>query len=470
MLLLNGIICNNVFSQTTGSMYMLQENFYSQMLNPSYMRNDKAFVIAVPGLAGATIGNSGNFKISDLVVKDKSGNMVVDIDNFYKTGNLESSLKDWSTVPWVFIGFPVNDGMVSIYLKEQVQSSLGFKLKALEFFSNGNVPINYRSYNTGDFNYQGMAYRELAVGYVKNINEKINIGVRGKILFGAALAEVNNWNYGINTTANGDAVELTSNGTGRLSLPVPLILNEDNRILFMNSKNAVGKYLGTFHNPGLAVDFGATIYFNGKSWLSVSANDIGAIWFRHNTMNITQDGSYLFRGFDISNSIESKRSEGYINPFNLMLNTKDSIRNVYRAVVDTVNFVQTLVPKTALHYQYSFNEQFSIGVTNQSAFYKNSFLNILTISALQKAGNFSIFENINLYGINTVTFGAGVQYEGRFGQVFAVTDNLLAVYHPARNESFSMSVGISILLNKPVKDKNPQGSFLPHLPFYENRN
>ncbi len=94
---------------------------------------------------------------------------------------------------------------------------------------------------------------------------------------------------------------------------------------------------------------------------------------------------------------------------------------------------------------------------------------MLTVSGLQNRGNFSIFESVNLYGLKTITVGAGVQYEGRFGQIFAAADNLFAVIQPTKNESFSFSVGISMLINKTAEKKITSGKFSPHFPFYENR-
>lgn len=470
LIMLNSILSKLAYSQSIGSMFMLQDNFHSQMFNPSYMRDDKAVVIAIPGFAGAGLGNSGSFKITDLIVEDKSGRMVFDIENFYEVGNSESLIKDWSYIPLVYVGIPVENGRISIYLKEQIHSEFGFNIGTLGFLDNGNYPSDYRIYNTDNINYSGIEYRELAVGYAQSINKKINIGIRGKLLFGTVYGKVKNWNYGINTSETGDEVELTSKGSGKLSLPVPVELDIENRILRVIGENALGKYLGSFHNPGLAIDLGATIHFNKKSWISASVNNLGAIWFRHNSMTIEQDASYTFRGFDISNSIDSKIGNGYIDPFSLVLETKDSIRNVYRPVANTARFVVGMIPQTSLHYQHYFSNNFAGGVSNQTAFYKNSVLNIFTISVLQKKGDFSVFENINLYGLNSITVGGGIQWEGRGWQLFAANDNLFAVYHPAKNKSFSMSVGISVLLNKPIKEKSTKGKYTPHLPFFENRN
>lgn len=462
---MNVAFCSKAFSQATGSLFMLQDNFHSQILNPSYMRNDDAIVISIVGFAGATLGNSGNFKISDIVTENQLGKKVVNFEHFYNTGNIESSIVNWSSIPVIFVGIPLAEGRLNIYFKEQVQSSANFNTTVKEFPYFENI----KSYNTDNIIYSGMGYRELAVGYSRKINEKISVGIRGKILFGAAYLETENWSYGVNTNKNSNKLELIHKGTGRLVLPVATELGDDYRVKSMEGKNAAGKYLGSFHNPGLGIDLGATINLNETSWISVSTTDLGAIWFRHNTMNIEQNSTYEFSDSELSDYTINDNSGGYFDPYNLILTTKDEIPYLYRPYVDTTSFVQGLVPKTSIHYQYIFSDRLSFGVTNQTAFYKKNILNIISVSALQKRGNLSIFESVNLYGISTITIGGGLQYEGRFGQVFASTDNLLAVYQPIKNKSFSFSVGISLLLNRPVEKKISRGNFLPHFPFYENK-
>lgn len=468
-LILNLAFSGKIVAQSPGSMYMLRDNFHSNILNPAYSRNDDAIVISVPILAGVTIGNSGSFKISDLILEDNSGQMVIDIDHFLNHSNNQNvSLTDWSSIPLLYVSMPFREGRLSFYLKEQIQSSLHFDLHALEFFNNGNVPVGFKNFNSENISYSGMGYRELSIGYSKKVNEKLDIGIRAKILFGAVYANVENWKYGIYTAENDETVRLTNEGTGKLSVPYELILDDKNRVKEVNSENVLKEYIGTLQNPGIGLDLGAIYTLNEKSWISASINDLGAIWYRDNAFNIEQNTSYTFTGFDLSNAIES--SPGYNNHSYLNYLIKDSIRKVYRPKVEETNFVQTFVPKLALHYQYELNESFSFGATNQTAFYKNGLLNIFTISAMQKKGSISVFENVNAYGFNSFTVGAGVQYEGQFGQIFAVADNLLAVYHPAKNESYSISLGMSFLLNKPKKSKNSKGNFSPYLPFYDNKN
>lgn len=430
------------------------------------MRNDDAIVISIVGLAGATVGNSGNFIISDIITKNQFGKKIVNFEHFYNTGNIESSIVNWSSIPVVFVGIPLAEGRLNIYFNEHFQSSANLNITEKEFPDFENI----KSYNTNDIIYSGMGYRELAVGYSRKINEKITVGIRGKVLFGAAFLETDNWTYEVNTAEKSDNLEVTHKGTGKLVLPIATKLDYNKMVRSIDGENLVGKYFSSFHNPGLGIDLGATFNLNEKSWLSIGATDLGAIWFRHNSMNIKQDIAYVFNNSKIDEYIEKGSAGNYFDPYNLILKTKDEIPYLYRPYVDTTNFVQGLVPKASIHYQYIYSDRLSFGVTNQTAFYKKNILNIFSVSSLQKRGNFSIFESVNLYGISTITIGGGLQYEGKFGQIFASTDNLLAIYQPTKNKSFSFSVGISLLLNKPEQKTNSSGNFSPHFPFYENKN
>ena len=91
-LLLSLIITNGSFAQITGSLFMLPDNFYAQMYNPSYMRKDKAIEFSIAGIGGFSFINQGSFRISDLITTP-SGSPVVDIENFYENLNTNNFIR-----------------------------------------------------------------------------------------------------------------------------------------------------------------------------------------------------------------------------------------------------------------------------------------------------------------------------------------------------------------------------------------
>lgn len=79
---------------------------------------------------------------------------------------------------------------------------------------------------------------------------------------------------------------------------------------------------------------------------------------------------------------------------------------------------------------------------------QTSIINKLTFSAKQKFGSLSVFESVNIHNVNSVTLGAGLQWDASFFQLFFATDNIFAFYHSANQKSFTASFGISFLLRK----------------------
>ncbi len=454
---------------------MLPDNFYAQMYNPSYMRTDNAIAISVAGIGGFSFLNQGSFKISDLIATPE-GSPLIDIKNFHQNiGNNNHIGQDFA-VPFFYVNIPTSTGNFSFYHKENGSSVLKFKKDIIEFLVNGNIEEGYKNFDTKALKFLGSGYRELAFGYAKKKNNKLDFGVHAKLLFGAAYFNADSWNYNIETEKDGSFINFTTGGKGKLMLPVPVKLNHDSTFFGIYKEEAVRKYLNEYRNPGLAIDLGVNYRLNKKEQFSVSLRDLGAIWYRHNGMILSADQKYGYVGFDLVQAIRFPEERG-LHPTYLISIIKDSLRNVWLPRAVRESFVSGLAPKSTIHYQRGLSKVLELGVTNQSAFYGSFIRNKLTVSLMQSWPNFSLFENINLHGLNDLSLGGGLQYEGTWAQIFLATDNFFAFYHPANNKTFSISGGICILLNH-KKWKEPdnskggirprKGKFFPELPFYKH--
>jgi hypothetical protein len=462
------------YAQISGSQFMLPNNFYTQMYNPSYMHTDEATEISIPGFAGLSFINQGSFRISDLITTS-TGSPVIDFDHFYKQVNGRNFIRQDFSIPLFFISKPMKKGVFSFYYKENLSLSLKFKDDVVEFLVNGNLAPGYHSFNSDDMNLLSKGYREFAFGFAKKWNENLDVGLRAKLLFGSVYFNADNWNFGINTSPAGDVVTLRSGGGGNLVLPFPVVLTENSSIYTIKTEGAVQKYFGAFKNPGLAFDAGLTYYINDMSMFSFSVRDLGGIWNRYNSFSMVQDENYDYTGFDLVSAVRYPEETGYTEPHILVKNVKDSVGQVYQPVVNINRFINGLGPKTVFHYQNQISDKLTLGITNQSAFYLKHFQNILTISALQTWSNLSFFESVNLHNITDVSLGGGLQYESKHFQFFVATDNLVALYHPAGNRTFSVTAGICLLLNNNSNKesatnksgfKNGKGETSKELPFY----
>jgi hypothetical protein len=456
---------------------MLPNNFYAQMYNPAYMRTDKAIEISIAGLGGFSFMNQGNFKISDLITTP-SGSPVIDPVHFYENINDNNFIRQNVAVPMAFVSFPLKRGVFSFYYKENVSNVLKFKKDVIEFLVNGNTEPEYSNFNTNAIKLLTTGYREFAFGYTKKMNKKLDAGAHAKLLFGAAYLNADNWNYNIETSADGSLINFRANGDGYMMLPVNVRLRADSTIFSVEGEEAFKKYMKAYQNPGFAIDLGINYRMNKKNSFSASVRDLGMIWYNTNSMTLSENQKYNFIGFDLVNAVRFNEEPGYTNPVDLINLVKDSIRNVWIPKAVKTSFVSAPATKTVVHFQHKTSENLSFGVTNQSAFQKNNFQNILTLTAMQSWPNFSVFENLNLQGVSDVTVGGGFQYEGDFFQAFLATDNIIAFYHPANNKIFSVTAGVCILLNHkkfidPEKQKNKgiknrKGKISPELPYYKN--
>ena len=455
---------------------MLPNNFYAQMYNPAYMRTDKAIEISIAGLGGFSFINQGSFKISDLITTP-AGSPVIDPENFYNNIPNNNFFRQNLSVPMAFVSVPLNKGVFSFYYKENVSSVLKFKKDVIEFLINGNNKPEYQDFNTNAMSSLTSGYREFSFGYSTKKNKKLDVGIHAKILFGAALLNADDLNFRIRTAPDGNDISFVAGGKGNLMFPLSVRLRSDSTILSFEGDKVFSKYMKEYKNPGFAIDLGLNYQINKKDKISVSVRDLGLIWYKDKSMTMNWVGEYNYIGFDLINAIRWPEEPGYVDPVRLIDLVKDSLRNTWHPKVVEESFAFGLGPKTMLHYQHDFSDFLSAGVTNQSAFKKNSFQNILTLSALQKWSYLSVFENVNIHGISDISIGGGIQYEFEYAQFFLATDNLVAFYHPANNKTFSITAGICILLNhKKEKDfessnkgiNKRKGKISPDLPYYKN--
>lgn len=468
----------NVASQIPGSLFMNTDNFYSQMYNPAYQRNDKVTSFSFAGFAGLNFINQGNFKISDLIVLDSQNNPVIDIENFYGKSKKTNIIRQNLSVPVAFLSIPVKKGTISFFYKENISSIETVNKEVFGFLLYGNEPEKYKSFNTGELKMNGVGYREFAFGFSGTKKDGFDYGIRAKLLFGGTYLKTSNWIYGIETNADATQIQLTALGKGGFMVPVPVLLNPDKTMHIIEPEGFVKKYFTEYGNPGMAFDAGIKYTIGKKQVFSAAVNDVGGIFFKRNNFDMTTGGNYNYYGFDLTNAVRylDPGENGYLDPNSNVESVKDSIVTIYLPMMNEVKSWYGLSPKLLIHYNYNLSENLSFGLTNQAAYQAGGIRNVLTAGSMQQWKGFSFFESFNLHDVSDVSVGGGFQYEGRFVQVFVASDNILAFYHPANNKTFTFTFGMCFLVGKEkdsdtlkkAKIKGRRGKTSEFLPFYED--
>lgn len=473
VLILTGLLAvKSNSAQISGSLFMNTNNFYSQIHNPSYFRTDDVVAFSVAGFAGFSFVNQGNFEIADVITLNDASKPVIDLNHFNENTKANNLIRQDVTIPVLYLGVPLKKGYLHFYYNENASAISAIREEAIAFLSNGNLPEGYRNFSSEEIRLSAVGYREFAFGYGKPLNDFLNVGFRGKLLFGAAHIDTKNWEYGLETSADGDSVALMSAGKGQFMVPFQINLNPDNTIHSMDTEDGLKKYLGAYQNPGFAIDLGLSYTKNDKHFFSAALRDLGAIWFKNKAYEMAQDDKYVFVGFDLVGTIRYPEENDYGNPSDSVRAIKDIISDIYEPLFIGTSYLSWMPVKTVLHYHYRHSQRHTFGATSQMAFQRRNVRSVLTLSAQQSWLNFSVFENVNIQGISGVTLGGGVQYEADYAHFFLAADNIPAIYHPAANKTFSLNFGVCFLLNhrneeKKESIKQGRGSTSPYLPFYK---
>lgn len=207
-----------VQAQNEGLLFMLPDNYQAQILNPSYF-NEEGTILALPGFGGLSLSNVGNFRITDLVYTKTSGQTVYDLGRFSEKSRPVNRNTINLSLPIMYLGVPIRDGMISFYLQERANISGRFPVNSIAWLDNGNLPEEYRNFQSGNISTKMLGFHELALGYARKVNDKIHFGLRGKLLFGELFVMLNNWNFGLETAMDGNEVLLSSRGNGLASIP-----------------------------------------------------------------------------------------------------------------------------------------------------------------------------------------------------------------------------------------------------------
>lgn len=326
-------VCGNVMAQTLNSAYFTDDFKYRHNLNPA-LGNEQNY-IAIPALGNINVKAQGNFGVGDVLFdnprygidsdKKKTTFMNPYISNSdalsgFKTNNRINTDVD---VTILSAGFKAFGGYNTISLDSRTNLGLSLPYTLFEFAKN----IGNKDYNIGDIDVHAQSFVQLAFGHSRNINKKLRVGAKMKLLFGVARADVkmtdlradfsgeNKW------TVSGKALANVSMKGLQLQ-EEEKEYNEEGKGTYkrVNDVDVDGAGLGGF---GLAFDLGATYKVMDDLTVSAALTDLGFISWSNNVQASNHCESFEFGGF---HDIAVKDEDANGNPKN---NTFDKQTDKY---------------------------------------------------------------------------------------------------------------------------------------------
>lgn len=301
--------------------YAYQQTLYNNVPQAKYtntgiMPEFKGY-FSIPLLSGwgLTASNSG-FSFNDLF---KDGNLST--ESFLNTIKDKNLFKIGNSLDVIAFGFKVGKNFISFNVSPKTDINLGYNKSVFDFILNGNASYIGKSISLDGFSLDASAYIETGLGYTREINEKLSVGGRLKLLSG--LGNLNADFNGVSLFTDSNDYSLTA--TSNFSVNAYGTFFGDNEIAeslgnpsYFNSKNL-----------GLGIDIGASYQFSEKLNFFGNIVDLGYLNWSEYGETLYNDGvPFKFEGLPADELIGSDNNSDLVGD---LLDTLNSTFNLKRS-------------------------------------------------------------------------------------------------------------------------------------------
>ncbi len=422
------ILCFMGKAQNAMSLYFLETIPQSNFTNVAHAPRAN-IVIGVPVINSIFLRHNSNLAINRLV-QSHDGNAIsvlnkhYDFDKIYSKIGKRAYIKDNIEISPIFFGFRMNhSGYLTVSISEKIKTNIRFDKDVFSMadktFPDGS---KYDLHRTGiDF----QAYQELAVGYSRNLSQKLRIGGRIKLLQGLSAIKTDITRFDLTTTKrywdvgvdgavySSGPLDITTNPDGSIDEVSLKKEIEDGDIVTLIKDNALN-----FANNGIAVDLGATYQINDAFSVAASVNDLGFIRWRKNLNSLHLNGDYRFEGAIVNND--------NIDTVKVISETiLDSLKQHANYHTENQAFTTGLGTNINIGGQYHVNHAISVGLLSRSTIGKEFFYQVFNISTnfnFYGAFTASLNYNIAITGENTAGLALGLR--AGMVQFYTVLDHI----------------------------------------------
>lgn len=409
-------------AQAPMSLYFLETIPQSLFTNSAHAPRANVFV-GLPLVNSIYFKYNSNLALHTLIQSSNQEAITLfhnayNFDRLYKGIGNNLSIRNNFEISPIFFGFRMKKSgylNVSISLKMKTNTRI-----AKGFFALVEKGVPHESnFSFKETGLDAQLYQEYAVGYSRNISNRLRVGGRVKLLQGLVALKTDIKEADLHTSRT--EWNIAANGTVYSAGPLDIATTKDGKIDNVKLKkefekpdipNILQNHILNFSNNGFALDLGATYQFNRAFSLSASVNDLGFIRWRKNLNSIHFNGAYKFEGLVVNN----KNIDSLKKTADALL---DTIKNQLNYTAGSQAFNTNLGTNINVGGQYHLNHVISLGLLSRSTFYKNYFHQEFNVSA-----------NFNLYHAFTasVNYNYALSGQNDLGLAFALRAGIIQYY------------------------------------------
>ena len=298
----------HAMAQQLNSAYFTNDYKFRHTMNPAY-GNEQNYV-SMPGFGNVNVSTMGNFGYEDVIFDNpmfpstSKDRLTTFMNPYISTADAlkgfnsgDNKILGDVSITVLSAGFKGFGGYNTIELNARTSFGVSMPYELFEFAKNtGN-----RTYNIGNISANGQAFAELAFGHSRQINEKLRVGAKVKLLFGAGRGDVNIDNVKADLAAD-DKWTVSGHAKSEVSVKGFTYKTEEKEYKeegrgtyqYVNDVDVDGAGLGGF---GLAFDLGGVYKINNDFTVSAALLDLGFIKWNNNMVAVNGGEEFVFNGF-----------------------------------------------------------------------------------------------------------------------------------------------------------------------------
>jgi hypothetical protein len=423
----------SLFGQRDLTLYNMGNMSQAMSVNPAYRPKTSVFVTLPLGMQTIGFTNSG-FGAADLFTPSQTS-FVTD-DSFFKSMRSINSLQLQMRNEVFGFGFRVKKNYFTFNVSNKFDLEFDYTPDFLQLLIQGNGGgLAGRRASFDGLGIHVSDYTEYALGYNREVNEKLVVGGKIKLLSGLANVNTAKSTLGFTTGINGTSVGFDGSAFIRSSnLGVALDTTKQTKFPVESAFN--------FSNLGLALDLGVTYKVAEKVTLSASIIDLGYISWKNDVKNYElKKFEYTFNGVDASSVLTDTTD--------VFKKISDTLTNMFKTEQSNTAYSTTLATRFYVGGTYHLNKYFNAGVLWYSQFVRNQYRPAVVLSTTVNVRSWlSASVNYGMYAKSYSNLGFGLSLRGGPLQLYVLTDNILAPFNLGGTRTASLSVGLNLVFGK----------------------
>ena len=421
----------------------------AHQLNPAFYPDAK-IVIGLPVISSTHLSvDMDQLSFNHVFTESAEQSLTVDFDNISSQLRDKNNFSVQSDIQLFFFGLNLNDNFFSLAINDRISSWMVYSkdIADLAIYGNGDSRTFGKDLALDKMLLRQNLYHEIALGFAKNINQKISIGARVKFLFGVLNSQTEQIDGYIRTDS--DSIHIQNSSFTFRNSGYDYLSDERDILSIYRSTLPM-----TNGNNGFGLDFGVQYQVTDRIGISASVTDLGYINWKENTQSYSfNNATYSFKGFDIVDLINNGDGDN-----NLLQNELDSLENMFTPEeLQGISYKSSLTSNFYTGFDYKIADKHHVGaqvygkmangnITPEFGAYYNIQLGRV-VNAVVNAS----FRNGKIHA-------AGVGASVNLGpiQIFGTTESVTSLINPEAANLLDARVGINLTFGRKKKTKNEE--------------